>query len=173
MTLTVRYLGEIAGTPSTIDGHGYLFNYAPQWLHSPHATPLSVSLPLSDKTFSEDEALPFFSGLLPDGQAKKRIADWLHISTTSDIRLLTALGGECAGTVSLILEDEHEIEPAGLHALNEAELSSLIDRSDIAPLLAPSAGIRLSLAMPRRKLLCTTWMAFGIEQPATSPLLIS
>ena len=37
------------------------------------------------------------------------IADYLHISETSTLKLLEALGGECAGLISFLSEDEDDL----------------------------------------------------------------
>ena len=68
--------------------------------------PISLSLPLSADEFSQKECLPFFEGLLPEGDVKRRISDYLHISETSTLKLLQELGGECAGLVSILPESE-------------------------------------------------------------------
>ena len=61
-------------------------------------------MPLSADEFSQKECLPFFEGLLPEGDVKRRISDYLHISETSTLKLLQELGGECAGLVSILPE---------------------------------------------------------------------
>jgi hypothetical protein len=37
--------------------------------------------------------------ILPEEDTRKKIADYLHISDTSTLKLLEALGGECAGMI--------------------------------------------------------------------------
>ncbi|WP_406539367.1 HipA N-terminal domain-containing protein [Fibrobacter sp.] len=63
-------------------------------------------MPLSADEFSQKECLPFFEGLLPEGDVKRRISDYLHISESSTLKLLQELGGECAGLVSILPESE-------------------------------------------------------------------
>jgi serine/threonine-protein kinase HipA len=50
--------------------------------------------------------MPYFAGLLPDGDLRRRVAKVLNVSETSSLKLLETLGGECAGTISLIPEEE-------------------------------------------------------------------
>jgi serine/threonine-protein kinase HipA len=101
--------------------------------------------------------MPFFAGLLPEGDLRRRIADNLHISETSTLRLLEALGGECAGAVRLIPEPADDKEPIALES-NEYEeialdeLENMILHMEQVPLLISRQGTRLSLAGAQEKL---------------------
>ncbi|HPX48743.1 MAG TPA: type II toxin-antitoxin system HipA family toxin, partial [Treponemataceae bacterium] len=107
------------------------------------------------------ECLPFFAGLLPDGDLKRRISDYLHISESSTLKLLEALGGECAGTISLSIEDsgdfasfaEEQIRPQdGYRRLETSEIAAMIDRMAERPLLTGDRELRLSLAGAQQKI---------------------
>ncbi|MDP3177945.1 MAG: type II toxin-antitoxin system HipA family toxin [Spirochaetaceae bacterium] len=135
-----------------------VFRYDKDALRRPGARALSASLPLREAEYTQAKAMPFFAGLLPDGELKRRIADFLHVSETSTLRLLEALGGECAGTVSLIPDaaDEErgmaeEARPSYEEISPEA-LEAMIRDADRRPLLAPSGDARLSLAGAQEKL---------------------
>ena len=82
-------------------GATYGFAYSADWLASPSATALSVSLPLRPKPFLHEECSPFFAGLLPEGAARQATARRLGVSVQNDVALLEALGGDCAGAVSI------------------------------------------------------------------------
>ena len=84
----------------------YGFTYDSAYLSSSEALPLSLSLPLADCRYSGEQALPYFEGLLPEGDARAAIARRLGISCTSSARLLAALGRDCAGDISVVDEDE-------------------------------------------------------------------
>ena len=100
------YLGEnLAGHLTSTADKGVVFSYDPIYLKAGHP-PISLSLPLSADEFSQKECLPFFEGLLPEGDVKRRISDYLHISETSTLKLLQELGGECAGLVSILPESD-------------------------------------------------------------------
>lgn len=101
--------------------------------------------------------MPFFSGLLPDGELRRRIANALHVSETSSLRLLEALGGECAGTVHLRPEpaDADQSAPEDEHgyvALPLPELERMIGESERLPLLVHRRRVRLSLAGAQDKI---------------------
>lgn len=76
------------------------------WLEQPGAISLSVSLPLQAKPFADQTWRPFFAGLLPDGEPRQRIAQQCQISRLNDFGLLAAIGGDCAGAVSLATGDQ-------------------------------------------------------------------
>jgi serine/threonine-protein kinase HipA len=116
-----------------------------------------MSLPVREKEYPQASALPFFAGLLPDGDLRRRVAEYLHISETSPLKLLEALGGECAGTVSLFPVDNDDSgperkEPGGYEEIAREELERMILESDRRPLLVPRGGARLSLAGAQEKI---------------------
>ncbi|PKL10089.1 MAG: hypothetical protein CVV51_00515 [Spirochaetae bacterium HGW-Spirochaetae-7] len=112
MRLIVRQFGRRVAILESTPDRGVVFSYDREYLASERAAPLSISLPLRDGEYSQAEAVPFFSGLLPDGDLRRRIADYLHVSAASTLRLLDALGGECAGTVS-IERDDYDVDGLG------------------------------------------------------------
>jgi len=99
--LDVWLFAEHVGTLELINGR-IAFAYAPEWLESPNAMPLSCSLPLQMEPFDDHIALPFFSGLLPEGKMRQLIAQQLHVSGQNEFALLDHLGGECAGAVTFL-----------------------------------------------------------------------
>ena len=66
----------------------YGFTYNSEYLVSPSALPLSLSLPLTQSRYNGIEAQPYFEGLLPEGEARGAIARRLGISRRSSAKLL-------------------------------------------------------------------------------------
>lgn len=77
------------GTLAQIDGR-LGFSYAADWLAHASAVPLSQSLPLQANTFNDRAARPFFAGLLPDGDQRKRVAQLLCVSRQNEAGLSPA-----------------------------------------------------------------------------------
>jgi serine/threonine-protein kinase HipA len=77
------------------------FAYELAWVEG-KALPISLSLPVREEPFADEECRPFFSGLLPEGDFLKAIANALHISAGNPFSVLEEIGGECAGAVSLV-----------------------------------------------------------------------
>ena len=46
---------------------GYSFSYDEQYLRRKDASPVSLTLPLSEKTYTSKTLFPFFDGLIPEG----------------------------------------------------------------------------------------------------------
>jgi serine/threonine-protein kinase HipA len=65
-TLDVYLYRELVGHLVQDDGGQMVFDYAPSWLESPHAVPLSHSLPLRKDRFKRNECRGFFAGILPE-----------------------------------------------------------------------------------------------------------
>lgn len=156
MRLDVRQFGELVGWLESTADRGVIFQYDNEYVKRSDARALSFSLPLRETPFPQAQALPFFAGLLPDGELKRRIADRLHISESSTLRLLEALGGECAGTVSLILADPEDIASEtsadGYEEITKERLASMINDEERLPLLISGGGTRLSLAGAQEKI---------------------
>lgn len=129
------------------------FTYDPSYI-AENKPALSVSLPLQPETFKEKIAKPFFSGLLPDDQARTKIAMCLGISAQNAFALLKAIGGECAGAVSLYptggtppAETSQDME-----IVDDVKLNHIFSILAKRPLLAGEDGMRMSLAGAQSKL---------------------
>lgn len=140
-----------------------IFHYAPKWLTSSARTPISLSLPLQEEPFLNNKAAPFFSNLLPETGVRALIAQRLGVSVGNDFKLLEALGGDCAGALSLLLPDQKPDADGFYELLSSEKLRQMIEQIPQRPLLSPGEGLRLSLAGVQNKLpiyLATTWSGF-------------
>lgn len=75
------------------------FTYAPAYLGSPAAQPLSLSLPLQAEPFAEEQAAPYLRGLLPEGQALAALAQELGAREEDYLAILGSCGLDCIGDV--------------------------------------------------------------------------
>jgi serine/threonine-protein kinase HipA len=152
VTLIVYFQGVPAGRLWLDEKRRFVFQYEPGWVENPKAAPLSLSLPLRVEPFEDDLPRAFFSNLLPEAAIRQAVARKLGISELNDFALLEAIGGECAGAVSVLPEgekpgSEHEYTP-----LNEQQLHEVVKALPSRPLLAGEEGVRLSLAGAQNKL---------------------
>ncbi len=159
MKLNVFFGNEKAGILESTDNRGVIFVYDENYLMDKNAVPLSASLPLRAEEFSQKQCIPFFSGLLPEEQSRKKIADYLHISETSTLKLLEALGGECAGLISILPEDDSlstetsfTLDSKNYELLDDKRLSDFIEKMNTRPLIKADNKLRLSLAGAQEKL---------------------
>ena len=159
MELKVYLLDKCVGSLSTTADRGIVFKYDDEYVNQ-NGSPLSLSLPLQKEEFSQRQCLPYFSGLLPEGSIKNRISTYLHISETSTIKFLEALGGECSGTVSFYNPESEnpnpksnwELSDKNYSPLDEEALFSLIKESKNKPMLLGTNELRLSLAGAQEKI---------------------
>lgn len=134
------------------EGRRIAFQYDEGWLADEHAIPLSLALPLRAEAYEDDSARPFFANLLPEAELRRVIARRLGLSEGNDFGLLEAIGGECAGAVSLLPEGGALGKGGEYRTLSDEELNALIRDLPRRPLLAGENEFRLSLAGVQNKL---------------------
>lgn len=128
------------------------FAYDDDWLGSPTAMPLSLSLPLGTREFDGDEARSWFAHLLPEGEARVALARRVGVSAGNDLALLEAVAGDCAGAVSLS-PTAGSPPPAGRYqVISDEVLKTLVAMLPSRPLLAGEMGLRMTLSGPQPKL---------------------
>lgn len=161
MKLNVFFGNTKAGSLESTENRCVIFTYDENYLINKNSVPLSASLPLQIEEFPQKQCIPFFSGLLPEEDSRKKIADYLHISETSILKLLEALGGECAGLISILNDDEddsfsketsYKLDSNNYELLNDKRLSEFIEKMNTRPLIKVDDKLRLSLAGAQEKL---------------------
>jgi len=159
MKLDVYFGRTKAGELRSTDNRGVIFEYDENYLSDSASIRLSSSLPLQKEEFSQKECIPFFSGLLPEGDSRKKIADYLHVSETSTLKLLESLGGECAGLITLTNEenptlqkDFYDFTEQNYEPLTDETISDFIKKIPERPLIKADDKLRLSLAGAQEKL---------------------
>ncbi|MBQ0052145.1 MAG: type II toxin-antitoxin system HipA family toxin [Treponema sp.] len=159
MIITVYFGSKKVGSLFSTDNRGVVFQYSAEYVASKDAVALSLSLPLRNEEFSQKECMPFFAGLLPEEDSRKRIADYLHISETSTLKLLEALGGECAGLITITNEENPELDKRiyefnseNYEELSDDRIAEYIRKMPERPLIKADEKLRLSLAGAQEKL---------------------
>lgn len=97
-----------------------------------------------------EHPITFFDNLLPDGIQRERLARRLGISDTSTFAMLEAIGGDCAGALSIFRGPPPRSTARALRPLDEALLRRIHDEGVIPAAL--NEGLRLSLAGAQDKL---------------------
>ena len=150
--LRVYLHNSLAGQLWLDDTSRFSFQYDPGYIENPDAIPLSLSLPLREEPYINDTARPFFSNLLPEGEVRSLIAKIKQISEHNDYKLLEAIGGECAGAVSIVPEHTALSTESDYIALSEQEVEDIIEENAIRPILILKDELRLSLAGAQNKI---------------------
>jgi len=149
--LNVYWHKDIVGTLYLDERRRFVFQYAPDWPMRENPMPLSLGLPLQVEAYTDDRARPFFANLLPESELRRTIARKLGLSEQNDFALLEAVGGECAGAISLS-EGPLPDNNSSYRLLDDGQLNVLIAELPKRPMLAGEQGIRLSLAGAQNKL---------------------
>lgn len=131
----------------------YGFAYAEQYLGSKSTSiPLSASLPLAPGRYPGSRALPFFEGLLPEGDIRQLVARQFHASPRDPAQLIRILGRDCAGDV-MVVEADDPVQPPShgkyLRLPRGLEDIALNPSQEVAEL---RAEYRLSLAGAQEKI---------------------
>jgi serine/threonine-protein kinase HipA len=121
----------------------------------PGGTPLlSLKLPLTDQRYANNLVKSFLDGLLPEGEARRAIAEDLRLPSGDTFGLIAALGRDCAGAIVVLGEDEPAPVQPNVHtaeSISDHELAELVVNLRNAP-LGIDQRVRLSLAGVQEKL---------------------
>jgi serine/threonine-protein kinase HipA len=148
------YLNQKLTGKLSVDKHGdMVFFYHEEYTNNPKNLPLSQSLPLQSCAYNAKQCRPFFSGILPEAHLRVAIARQLGISEKNDFALLTAIGGDCAGAITLLPSPSTLItQKPDYRAIDKKALINLLQSMHQRPMIAGEDGIRLSLAGAQDKL---------------------
>lgn len=123
-----------ASLSRTAEG-GTSFAYRPDYLAGDGARPIATTLPLStEPVVTPNGALPaFFAGLLPEGHRLTVLQRAVKTSTSDELSLLLAVGGDTPGDVRVVPAGEAPIEASALIDPTDPELldfRKLVDAVD-------------------------------------------
>ena len=134
-----------------VNKEGPGFTYDPGWLGLRGAFPISTRMPLRSERYSSDMFLPWAANLLPESEQLRTLGQFLGMAAGDVIGLLSAIGGDTAGALSL----GQPGRTASVHwrpmATPEA-LERLIEELPNKPFLVGEEGVSMSLAGAQTKL---------------------
>ena len=136
------------------DANSREFSYDAEYLASPGACPISLSLPLRENPFNSRETRLFFENLLPPVIVRRRLEKIIHHDADNYFAFLKTLGGDCAGAIALYPEG---VDPADhedvLRELTEDEADEIFKALPMSPLLQGVVeNYRISVAGAQDKL---------------------
>jgi serine/threonine-protein kinase HipA len=119
-----RRVGQLWRNPAGAIG----FRYDSEWIAG-GGFAVSRSLPLTAREFAPEEgtAQLWFANLLPEGAVREHIVRDLKLPNT-DFDLLRAIGGECAGALSILPVAQQPSGQRQYRALTEKDLADLAAR---------------------------------------------
>lgn len=86
----------------TEEGGEYIFRYDSDYLTSPNAAAISLTLPLQQEAYTSPVLFPFFDGLIPEGWLLDVALRNTDISVLDRMSLLLLCCKECIGSVSVV-----------------------------------------------------------------------
>jgi serine/threonine-protein kinase HipA len=138
------------------EGTELSFRYVESYLALPALLPLSRHLPFSrqtpDHVFGDLATRAFFENLLPEGGVRDRVARSLGLSRGNVFGLLEAIGGDCAGGISVVPPEKSLRPQSSYRPVSPDQLAAELASLPAHPLLAGEENVRLSLAGAQNKL---------------------
>ena len=133
------YLGdELIGTleDRTLGYVAFDFAEAAIQRYGPGSRVLSVGVPATWDTVDPLIATPFFAGLLPEGEARRRLSDEFRVGLLDTWGLLRVIGRESAGALVIVPSGEPSPPPAAgsPEPLSEEQLAAQLERLGVTPL---------------------------------------
>ena len=128
-----------------VDKSGPRFSYDPDWIALRGAFPISITMPLKSARIGSEIFLPWAANLLPESEPLHAIGQILGMARSDAIGLLSAIGGDTAGALSIG-------QPGRTASLQwreigqSAELEKVIDELPNKPFLVGDEGVSMSLA---------------------------
>lgn len=153
------------GELTKLTNGAHTFKYAPEWLANRYARPLSLSLPLQRGNITSDAVFNFFDNLLPDSPiVRDRIVKRYHAKSRQPFDLLSEIGRDSVGAVTLLPEDETVTRPIMVwEKLTEARLEEVLTayKADIPlGMIREENDFRISVAGAQEK---TALLRMGSE----------
>jgi serine/threonine-protein kinase HipA len=148
--LNVYYESRTVGTVS-VHRDGPSFTYAPEWLSTRGAFPVSLLMPLSPRRVPPRLFLPWAANLLPESSQLRAIGLQLGAAPEDVIGILAELGRDTAGALSVGkpgTKSTHDWKPIP----SEKALEKILDELPSKPMLVGEDGVSMSLAGVQTKL---------------------
>lgn len=104
------YRKDIFAGILTENGGEYVFSYDENYLSSPYAVAISLTLPLRKEPYFSPVLFPFFDGLIPEGWLLDVALRNTDISVLDRMSLLLLCCKDCIGSVSVVSENTESNE---------------------------------------------------------------
>jgi serine/threonine-protein kinase HipA len=149
-TLPVYFEQRLVGAIE-IDKNGPGFRYHPDWIVLRGAFPISITMPFKSERIAPDIFLPWAANLLPESEQLRTLGQILGMARSDVIGLLSAIGGDTAGALSM--GQPGRTATVQWHPVAQPEeLERLIEELPHKPFLVGEEGVSMSLAGGQTKL---------------------
>jgi serine/threonine-protein kinase HipA len=172
-TLAVLLNGRQLGWLHRAANGGIEFRYDQAWLDWDYAIPVSLSLPLGDRTFTGADVTAVFDNLLPDNDnIRRKIAERIGADGTDAYSLLSMVGRDCVGALQFLGEGEEPTPVGSVLAtpVSDDEISQLLANLAAAPLgMEADDAFRISIAGAQEKTALLWWDETWQKPLGTTP----
>lgn len=130
------------------------FNYETSWLDDELGRALSLSMPLTDQTYSGDVVENYFDNLLPDSlPIRNRIQKRFAIKSNRGFDLLWHVGRDCVGAIQLSPEETiADVKTIRSELLDDATIADTLKHYRTMPLgMREDKDFRISVAGAQEK----------------------
>ena len=83
------------------DQDGFHYKYEKQYLEKENPEPISLTIPLTEKSYTSKTLFPFFDGLIPEGWILDIVQKNWKIDTRDRMSILLVACKDCIGAVSV------------------------------------------------------------------------
>lgn len=135
-TLNVLMNGILVGNLEKTTYNNLVFTYDQQWLNTPGARPISLSLPLIVEPYRGDKVYNFFDNLLPDSsQIRSRIQTKFQTASVQPFDLLASIGRDCIGAIQILPSEISGLSnELRFYPLKEKEIAFILRNTQKHPL---------------------------------------
>jgi serine/threonine-protein kinase HipA len=148
--LPVYFEQRLVGTID-VDKTGPGFTYDEGWIRLRGAFPISTTMPLRHDRVGPDVFLPWAANLLPENEQLRTLGQLLGMARSDVIGLLSAIGGDTAGALS-IGQPGRTSSVQWRPLATPDELEAVLEDLPNKPFLAGEEGVSMSLAGAQSKL---------------------
>ncbi len=150
MNLPLFAGGRLVATVGSA-GDGPRLRYDEAWLAAPDGFRISLTMPLATPEHGPDVAIPWLMNLLPEGEPLRAMTRALGVARDDVLGLITALGRDLAGALTIGAPRGHEA-PGLIPLARPADLERIIEELPARPFLVGEDGVSMSLAGAQEKL---------------------
>lgn len=106
-------------------GGVHSFTYDDAWLSNDYGYPISLSFPITTQRHTGDAVRSYFDNLLPDdNEIRTLIVDRVGAYSTDTMDLLSEIGKDCVGAISLTNEPINGMEPLRLEPMTREDVGA-------------------------------------------------
>jgi serine/threonine-protein kinase HipA len=153
-------------------GGTHAFTYSDEWLSSEIAHPISLSMPLTKNRHTGDLVRYYFDNLLPDDvEIRKLIVDRVGAYSIDTMDLLSEIGRDCVGSLSLTSEPVNGIDDLKFEAMDEGDIATHLRNTAMRRTLGMDGDdvFRISIAGAQEKTALTLYEGNWYRPLGTTP----